>query len=329
MSTERRPGPSPRVRGKRGRHFEILDRIGSIPASAGETRSAPASGSFRGVHPRECGGNIWIFLSVSRTCGPSPRVRGKHSHAIAAAASQGSIPASAGETEAGERDLQLAWVHPRECGGNPNLRAGAGQGGRSIPASAGETRASWPWRLPATVHPRECGGNGTPAAAGPLDGGPSPRVRGKQMQSAAGVLDYGSIPASAGETNPSSRIPRELTVHPRECGGNPRLESRSSVVSGPSPRVRGKRNQDMVDAADLRSIPASAGETPTNGSCRSLRSVHPRECGGNCRCTSRSLLPPGPSPRVRGKPHRGAPMRLGRGSIPASAGETLAATSWA
>ena len=69
--------------------------------------------------------------------------------------------------------------------------------------------------------------------------GLSPRVRGNQRRSLVGRPRQRSIPACAGEPQPSHSKCRHRKVYPRVCGGT--LEQNKEPVSawGLSPRVRG------------------------------------------------------------------------------------------
>ena len=172
-------GPSPRVRGKRGRSQSGPSRSWSIPARAGETDCEDKCNLSDAVHPRACGGNAGLGFGGLRNVGPSPRVRGKRIRWISRETRGRSIPARAGETRTTNPSLIMERVHPRACGGNlcrtrsgdrrggpsPRVRGkrctgdGPQEGRRSIPARAGETappshrtRGRW-------VHPRACGGN--------------------------------------------------------------------------------------------------------------------------------------------------------------------------
>ena len=74
--------------------------------------------------------------------------------------------------------------------------------------------------------------------------------------------------------------------------------------------------------AELRSIPARAGETFARKSAKGNVRVHPRACGGNRRRPGDLRRLAGPSPRVRGKPSGLGLAFWPCGSIPARAGET-------
>ena len=239
-------GPSPRVRGKHRISKGQVRLGGSIPASAGETRTAGRVRTATWVHPRECGGNTTPRRTRYQIDGPSPRVRGKPMSAAEKEGRSRSIPASAGETAASRAARFAFRVHPRECGGNgpsldmvpaadgpsPRVRGKPeGDGGTtdfegSIPASAGETLPPRLDPVGVGVHPRECGGNSPLDRDTIEDYGPSPRVRGKRDGDERRLPLDRSIPASAGETGPDDDHDLGLGVHPRECGGN-RLCSRT------------------------------------------------------------------------------------------------------
>ena len=196
------------------------------------------------------------------------------------------------------------------------------RGPGSIPASAGETLPPSGALGALPVHPRECGGNWVFSLHGERAEGPSPRVRGKRVRRCPGRVQYGSIPASAGETRTAAHAADSRGVHPRECGGNATRFPRDFGADGPSPRVRGKRGGQRLRPGDARSIPASAGETSGSGVGATRPAVHPRECGGNQSRSCPGSAQPGPSPRVRGKRVSMMSSKLWPGSIPASAGET-------
>ena len=93
-------GLSPRGRGKRCRRPRIGALSRSIPAWAGETRSAPSSSAPARVYPRVGGGNARVAYNHALADGLSPRGRGKRACAIAHQRRRRSIPAWAGETGA-------------------------------------------------------------------------------------------------------------------------------------------------------------------------------------------------------------------------------------
>ena len=90
-------GLSPRVRGSRFAKIPKVKQPRSIPACAGEPKSAYRSSTTHGVYPRVCGG------SQRMTTGGINFDR--------------SIPACAGEPRAAVRKLRRKKVYPRVCGG--------------------------------------------------------------------------------------------------------------------------------------------------------------------------------------------------------------------
>ena len=132
--------------------------------------------------------------------------------------------------------------------------------------------------------------------------GSSPRVRGRLMLAP-----------------PSRRAGR---AHPRGCGADTVMRSRSSGSGGSSPRVRGRLQQTIQAGGGLGLIPAGAGQTPCPGPRRPIPRAHPRGCGADP-CGSflfGGFI--GSSPRVRGRrvprPSSKPRTRL----IPAGAGQT-------
>ena len=107
------------------------------------------------------------------------------------------------------------------------------------------------------------------------------------------------------------------------CGGTPTGSHHALWRSGLSPRVRGNLEGGGAGRTPDRSIPACAGEPTWRVYGSWSTPVYPRVCGGTRgESRSRSRLS-GLSPRVRGN-HKGADSVLvGRGSIPACAGEPL------
>ena len=90
-------GLSPRVRGNPASGASQASQVGSIPACAGEPFSSAIGIGRLWVYPRVCGGTIREGEKALVDSGLSPRVRGNRSSTFGIAASQGSIPACAGE----------------------------------------------------------------------------------------------------------------------------------------------------------------------------------------------------------------------------------------
>ena len=96
--------------------------------------------------------------------------------------------------------------------------------------------------------------------------------------------------------------------------------------TGLSPRVRGNLRPDVPPRPDYRSIPACAGEPPSGYSMKDGLRVYPRVCGGTFGSSSFPSGWMGLSPRVRGNLASSFAPDPGGGSIPACAGEPIAAS---
>ena len=92
-----RNGLSPRVRGNLQFNDRLEVRLRSIPACAGEPPEDSENARKDEVYPRVCGGTRPRRLPQTTTRGLSPRVRGNRVIPLDIAASNGSIPACAGE----------------------------------------------------------------------------------------------------------------------------------------------------------------------------------------------------------------------------------------
>ena len=111
-----------------------------------------------------------------------------------------------------------------------------------------------------------------------------------------------------------------MPVHPRVCGERGVDGARIGHLAGSSPRVRGTPGDRRPRAAELRFIPACAGNAAPSPTDRPRWTVHPRVCGERSSRLPVATFVAGSSPRVRGTPSRPAsPLRLAR-FIPACAG---------
>ena len=114
-------------------------------------------------------------------------------------------------------------------------------------------------------------------------------------------------------------------VYPRERGGTHPNYHRDYQRKGLSPRTRGNPIGRRLGGRSGGSIPANAGEPSWASSVERPTRVYPRERGGTDLAEVAGARPRGLSPRTRGN-HMPQSARGGSaGSIPANAGEPLAA----
>ena len=130
------------------------------------------------------------------------------------------------------------------------------------------------------------------------------------------------IPAYAGKTvSPMVDAPRGW-AHPRVCGENSRKCVHLMMLSGSSPRMRGKPGRPSRRRLPKGLIPAYAGKTLANAFGDGTYRAHPRVCGENQGIAQFMPLTWGSSPRMRGK-RLGIRTYLTRFRlIPAYAGKT-------
>ena len=281
------------------------------------SRTAPPAG-----YPRVCGGTPSRAGHWRSEVGLSPRVRGNLRPSRGLPAWSRAIPACAGEPGTGGQAAIPAPGYPRVCGGTGssddaadwqpalsprvrgNLRQPVGYGSlpRAIPACAGEPAAKAKASLPPTCYPRVCGGTRSRPLPGTHTGLLSPRVRGNPAIPVDAGRTARSIPACAGEPKAVGKPFVLEAVYPRVCGGTADLANYYTRAFGLSPRVRGNLSQTLNSTANIRSIPACAGEPPPCATIDRELGVYPRVCGGTPTYQFSSARLSGLSPRVRGNP---------------------------
>ena len=218
-------GSSPRGRGKPRTHGAHARADGLIPARAGKTARVIWSVMSCPAHPRAGGENSASALAFSRPHGSSPRGRGKLKGKNVEADVARLIPARAGKTLRGDPHLRDATAHPRAGGENQdenivNLsKQGSSPRGRGkrcpatairrdrrlIPARAGKTGPLCAATSSVAAHPRAGGENMRAVPGIWIDGGSSPRGRGKLWPVGQVISIDRLIPARAGKTNRQNR----------------------------------------------------------------------------------------------------------------------------
>ena len=191
-------GLSPPTRGNHESSARIASMSRSIPAHAGEPRSAASAEKRRRVYPRPRGGTSRFSTPTPFTPGLSPPTRGNRRRSLAGSRFSRSIPAHAGEPWSLGRNGARARVYPRPRGGtsgrsrvafcavglspptrgNPERDSGGRPRLGSIPAHAGEPRRASLRRRMWRVYPRPRGGTRIPTPAGARGRGLSPPTRG-------------------------------------------------------------------------------------------------------------------------------------------------------
>ena len=147
-------GSSPHTRGAPYYLPNYWDGQGIIPAYAGSTAVAPASGRAVWDHPRIRGEHVFQLITKDPCPGSSPHTRGARELLCADGFRRGIIPAYAGSTPLTDLKSVGGGDHPRIRGEHqlPGLQHLFHQ--RIIPAYAGSTCED-SWRCPATAdHPR-------------------------------------------------------------------------------------------------------------------------------------------------------------------------------
>ncbi len=170
------------------------------------------------------------------------------------------------------------------------------------PACAGKTRHGNLVNVGFEDHPRMCGENKMANKKAWEPRGSPPHVRGK-LGEPLDRLQIGRItPACAGKTIcPSSRLTLSWD-HPRMCGENQMVFTRTTLALGSPPHVRGKLLLLVSHTSKRRITPACAGKTRISSHGSIPTRDHPRMCGENQQIHSLFRRLMGSPPHVRGKP---------------------------
>ena len=202
-------------------------------------------------------------MRLSPIAGSSPRVRGTRRRRPEGPLRGRFIPACAGNANGSRTRRESPSVHPRVCGERIDTRSEELEGDGSSPRVRG-TRSPAPQRSRSrTVHPRVCGERAVFGKESRNGDGSSPRVRGTHTKLIRLPRYRRFIPACAGNASATATIPGRRTVHPRVCGEREVHDPVARPHGGSSPRVRGTRVVDALDASLDRFIPACAGNART------------------------------------------------------------------
>ena len=195
-------------------------------------------------------------------------------------------------------------------------------GMRFIPAHAGNTRCRTTRRRGRPVHPRARGEHHWQKSKRFIRRGSSPRTRGTPFCRFQRRARTRFIPAHAGNTPGRLFGFQAHPVHPRARGEHGVALGLASSNFGSSPRTRGTLLASLDFAAQLRFIPAHAGNTRAIGQTHATHAVHPRARGEHGHKAVYLNDTTGSSPRTRGTPNADGRPQASKRFIPAHAGNT-------
>ena len=338
----RSSGSSPLARGLQPPRRTVVRERRIIPARAGFTHHRARERNRTADHPRSRGVYPGIQRCRGHAAGSSPLARGLPPLVGDDDAQSRIIPARAGFTQDGVRQLQDRRDHPRSRGvyapgttgtptsrgssplarGLPPAHRSAREDSGIIPARAGFTPASSATAPPARDHPRSRGVYLPGWACEALAEGSSPLARGLRHHHARRLPDRRIIPARAGFTPLCVLSRARAWDHPRSRGVYWRAWPDRAPVGGSSPLARGLLPFFCPPLCAGGIIPARAGFTPHLRPGRPAHEDHPRSRGVYAVCGSPCPAPGGSSPLARGLLLCFAFVFCSYGIIPARAGFT-------
>ena len=128
-------GSPPRMRGKHDLLLLLRTHVGITPAHAGKTKRKPKLFGLSGDHPRACGENTPVSISVKLEAGSPPRMRGKQSDLFHLFHPLGITPAHAGKTLRKGR-ISVVDPSPQPQSSLTSRRADASSGSQRAPCAA-------------------------------------------------------------------------------------------------------------------------------------------------------------------------------------------------
>ena len=337
----------PRIRGE---HVVALG-CGHYPqGSSPHTRGAQASEHLgqhvRGIIPAYAGSTDSLSTEKFRARGSSPHTRGAPGRRLALVLRIGIIPAYAGSTTPSWNVTGKPADHPRirgehvfpfflvrvPLGSSPHTR-GARYHHRHglsamgiIPAYAGSTIRVRTISSFLADHPRIRGEHAHIPQRFRRPDGSSPHTRGARPQVWQGCSARWIIPAYAGSTFGTHRVPIDVRDHPRIRGEHALMAVMAVTGSGSSPHTRGALTNDAAWSQTKRIIPAYAGSTCGCSGMSTTTRDHPRIRGEHWYGFAAGGDDGGSSPHTRGARRPRRRRRPLRRIIPAYAGSTTAQT---
>ena len=197
---------------------------------------------------------------------------------------------------------------------------------RIIPARAGFTVAPRQGVPASPDHPRSRGVYHARCRQRQHTPGSSPLARGLLVVTATAVCGRGIIPARAGFTGCAAGRARGRRDHPRSRGVYASHRRAVAGAGGSSPLARGLRMALYPMGREERIIPARAGFTRREPTCRAAPRDHPRSRGVYASQARRRASWAGSSPLARGLHAIVTLTGPDGGIIPARAGFTVFAT---
>ena len=151
-------------------------------------------------------------------------------------------------------------------------------------------------------------------------------MRGTPRRQRRPVVEFGIIPAYAGNTLIIRCISMLSRDHPRVCGEHADCNCSAASLAGSSPRMRGTPHVQLDIKLCRGIIPAYAGNTGAAVNGLKQLGDHPRVCGEHFVVYFSAQWVTGSSPRMRGTHSSAYRFPPDLGIIPAYAGNT--ANSW-
>ena len=171
---------------------------------------------------------------------------------------------------------------------------------RIIPAYAGSTTASLPSAGRVADHPRIRGEHASWPETATRSPGSSPHTRGALREGDSAYRMLGIIPAYAGSTFGTHRVPIDVSDHPRIRGEHRWRHHDRLPAPGSSPHTRGAPTVQVAAVQRPRIIPAYAGSTLPHSGWGGDDGDHPRIRGEHKMSRAFFLASSGSSPHTRG-----------------------------
>ena len=288
------------MRGKAQGLKRVCRKLGITPAYAGKSCTPGIDSGFPRDHPRICGEKSITALSLRRSQGSPPHMRGKGAAATAATVGIGITPAYAGKSMVSLLTRQLERDHPRICGEKwasrskrhrlrgspPHMRGKACHASchaglrRITPAYAGKSRLFWGHGGGREDHPRICGEKLFPASLLAVRVGSPPHMRGK----GAAVVTYNHVhritPAYAGKSCIVLHDAGPSRDHPRICGEKLLFPLPARSETWITPAYAGKSHGQWAGAASpAGSPPHMRGKVLMNSELSAADRITPAYAG--------------------------------------------------